>query len=184
MIHIEVDGGYRPAVVYARPGSAIRLVFHRIDDDDCTERVMFSTPRLERRLNAYGSTPVDLPAQEEGEIRYTCGMGRYSGVIRLEEPPSSWFIALRRRVSHIGGAFVVAVIVVVMGLPIVGALAFMGIGATSALVAGVLALAALVGIGSWGMGKIGRRQPDAGGAQLRDEALPVAPSRSRSRSGR
>jgi Cu+-exporting ATPase len=104
VIHIEVDGGYRPAVVHARPGSAIRLVFHRIDDDDCTERVIFSTPRLERRLTAYDSTPVDLLAQEEGEIRFTCGMGRYSGVIRLEEPSSSWLGALRRRLDHIRGA--------------------------------------------------------------------------------
>jgi hypothetical protein len=181
VIHIEVDGGYRPAVVRARPGSAIRLIFHRIDDDDCTERVIFSTPRLERRLAAYGSTPVDLLAQEEGEIRFTCGMGRYSGVIRLEEPSPSWLGALRRRVDHIRGALAVSIIVAAVGLPIVAVLALVGIGATAALIAGGLAL---VSVGPWGVGKLRHRQHHAGGGQLLDEAVPVVSGPSRPHSGR
>ena len=63
VVHIEVGTGYQPAVVTVRPGAPIRLVFDRVDDNPCTERVIFSAPRLERRLASSGSTSVDLPEQ-------------------------------------------------------------------------------------------------------------------------
>ena len=51
----------------------------------CTARVVFSSPRVERRLTAGADTSVRLPPQPPGEIRFTCGMGRYRGVIQLVE---------------------------------------------------------------------------------------------------
>ena len=33
----------------------------------------------------HGSTIVELPAQGPGEVRFTCAMGRYRGLIRLTE---------------------------------------------------------------------------------------------------
>lgn len=83
VVDIDVDGGYRPGVIEARAGVALKLVFHRRDVDPCTERVMFSEPRIERQLAPNGTTEVILPPQPPGRIRFTCGMGRYHGSITV-----------------------------------------------------------------------------------------------------
>ena len=87
---VTVRGGYRPAAIRARAGVPLRVVFRRDEEEACSERVIFSAPRLERRLVAGGATTVDLPAHPAGTIRFTCGMGRYRGRIELvnERPPS------------------------------------------------------------------------------------------------
>jgi hypothetical protein len=97
VVEVDVDRGYRPATILARSNLPIRLVFRRADDDPCTERVIFSEPRLERRLIPEGVTIVDLPAHGTGEVRFTCGMGRYRGVIRLEPEPASGRARFLRR---------------------------------------------------------------------------------------
>ena len=81
---VTIRGGYVPTVILARPGLPIRLVFRRDDDDVCTERVIFSPPRVERRIAAFGTTTIDLPGRPPGEVRFTCGMGRYRGRIEVE----------------------------------------------------------------------------------------------------
>jgi hypothetical protein len=82
-VDIWVDRGYQPAQTVATADVPLRIVFHRRDADHCTERVMFSSPHIERRLAANGTTAVDLPAQPPGLVRFTCGMGRYRGEIAL-----------------------------------------------------------------------------------------------------
>ena len=99
MVEVTVDGGYRPAVIHARAGLPLRLVFRRLDASDCAERVVFSAPRLERHLALAGTTVVDLPAQPPGEVRFTCGMGRYVGRIKLTDEPLSLFVRIRRQLE-------------------------------------------------------------------------------------
>lgn len=84
-IEFEVNDGYRPTRRTAPAGSPLRIAFHRLDADRCTERVVFSSPRVERRLAPRSTTVVDLPAQPPGVVRFTCGMGRYRGEIELVE---------------------------------------------------------------------------------------------------
>jgi hypothetical protein len=151
-IHIEVNGGYRPAVAMARAGVPIRIVFERRDADVCTDRVVFSSPRLERRLTPNGPTSVDLPARPAGEIRYTCGMGRYSGVIRVVDHDSDRARWLRREVRAADSALAVVFTVTVVGLPIVAAMALLLLGGTPALVAAAAAAAAAVGAVLWLLG--------------------------------
>ena len=83
VVEVAVHGGYQPALIRALAGHPLRLVFRREDDDACSERVVFSTPRIDRRLTPTGSTTIDLPAHPPGEIRFTCGMGRYRGQIEF-----------------------------------------------------------------------------------------------------
>ena len=98
-VDVAVVAGYRPNLIRARAGVPLRIVFHRDDDDPCTERVVFSEPKLDRRLAAHGVTTVDLPARESGDIRFTCGMGRYRGRIEIVER-HRWSLADRWR--HLG----------------------------------------------------------------------------------
>jgi len=88
VVEVNVRGGYDPDAIVARAGLPLRLVFTRNDDDVCSERVVFSDPRLDRRLAPTGTTIIDLPARPPGEVRFTCGMGRYRGSIEFAEAGS------------------------------------------------------------------------------------------------
>jgi hypothetical protein len=141
VVEVTVRAGYRPAEIVARAGLPLRIVFRREDDDVCTERVVFSAPRLERRLAPTGTTTIDLPAQPPGEIRFTCGMGRYRGHIELVDgrtpPVLAWF---RVRASRVEGPLGTALLLWISSLPFIALLAVLGMGATAALVAAGAAL--------------------------------------------
>lgn len=83
VVEVVVDHGYRPQSIVAVAGTPLRLVFHRWDDDPCMDRIIFSSPHLDRRLARGTATTIVLPPQPAGEIRFTCGMGRYHGQIVL-----------------------------------------------------------------------------------------------------
>lgn len=82
-VKVIVDHGYRPDLIVARAGVPLRLVFLRRDTDECMDRIVFSSPRIERRLARGATTTVVLPGQPSGEVRFTCGMGRYHGQISV-----------------------------------------------------------------------------------------------------
>jgi len=117
-IEIAVDRGFRPITVEARAGKPLRLVFRRTDPDSCSERVIFSSPRISRRLALWDETIVDLPAQPKGEVRYTCGMGRYRGRIVFVDEGGPQDRSRRWLSDHQGG-LVLGTILGLCGLPFV-----------------------------------------------------------------
>jgi hypothetical protein len=123
-VAITVRGGYQPDSIRARAGEPLRIVFRRQDEDACSERVVFSSPRLDRRLAATGATTIDLPAQPPGEIRFTCGMGRYRGRIEMideRRPPvlARW----RGQASRLEEPLGTAVVLWICSLPLIALLA-------------------------------------------------------------
>jgi hypothetical protein len=150
VVEITVRAGYRPGEILARAGLPLRIVFRREDDDVCTERVVFSAPRLERHLAPTGTTTVDLPAQPPGDIRFTCGMGRYRGHIELVEgrtqPARAW---LHARTRHIQCRPGMALLLWVGLLPIIALLAVLGMAAGPAIVVAAAVLGALVAGRLW-----------------------------------
>ncbi len=101
VVDVVVDRGYHPDTIHARTGVPIRLIFHREDDDACFERVVFSSPRMDRHLSASDVTIVDLPGQAPGEVRFTCGMGRFRGRIEvIDGGTDSVIAAIRRQVGR------------------------------------------------------------------------------------
>lgn len=99
VVEVVVDQGYRPQAIVARAGVPLRMVFRRSDDDACMDRIVFSSPHLERRLARGTTTTIVLPAQPAGEIRFTCGMGRYHGVIELRTEAASSISGVRSAVA-------------------------------------------------------------------------------------
>ena len=99
VVEVVADHGYRPHSIVARAGVPLRLVFRRRDDDACMDRIVFSSPHLDRRLARGSATTIVLPAQPAGEIRFTCGMGRYHGAIELRAEASSSMAAMRGAVA-------------------------------------------------------------------------------------
>jgi plastocyanin domain-containing protein len=95
-ISIKVDHGFWPSALRATAGQPLRLAFTRLDPSDCASRVVFSDPRIERRLPLLSTTLIELPALHEGQLRFTCGMGRYSGCIEVMAPSQAPLARLRR----------------------------------------------------------------------------------------
>jgi len=154
VVQVTVDRGYHPAAIIARAGLPLRLVFRRDDDDACTERVIFSTPRVDRRLAPSGTTMIDLPAQPPGEIRFTCGMGRYRGHIALvDERAPSTFARLRDRGSRLETALGTAIVLWLWSLPLIAVLAVLAFDATTAVAAAGAALVAWVAGCLWAFGR-------------------------------
>jgi hypothetical protein len=145
VVDVVIDRGYHPDAILALAGLPLRLVFRRDDNDACSERVVFSSPRLDRRLAATGSTTIELPAQPPGEVRFTCGMGRYRGRIELvgERAPSI-LARLRRQVSHRETPLGTALVLWVCSLPLVAVLAVLAFDATAAIAAAGAALVAWI----------------------------------------
>lgn len=97
VIDVTVDKGFHPSIIHARPGLPLRLSIHRLDASECAARIVFSAPRLERWLALEATTVIDLPPLAPGEIRFTCGMGRYTGRIEVDRPGGRSLSLLRRR---------------------------------------------------------------------------------------
>ena len=152
-VDVTVDRGYWPAVIHARAGEPLRIVFHRIDRSECVERVVFSAPRLERHLALAGTTVVDLPAQPPGEVRFTCGMGRYVGRIELTDVPASMVARLRRRLGQLETPLGSALVLWICSLPLIAVLAVVMLDATAAMaVAGAALVAWVIGC-LWAFGR-------------------------------
>ena len=154
VVHVVVDGGYRPDAIIARAGIPIQLVFRRDDDDACTERVVFSGPRLDRRLAPTGTTTVHLPAQPPGLVRFTCGMGRYRGRIEFVEARSPSVVArFRDRASRLKTPVGAALVLWIGSLPLIAIVAVLAFDATTAVAAAGAALIAWMAGCLWAFGR-------------------------------
>jgi hypothetical protein len=145
VIDIVIDRGYHPSLVVAQAGVPLRVVFRREDDDPCSERVVFSAPHVDRRVAPKGLTMIDLPPQPAGEVRFTCGMGRYRG--RIELVTGEGRSLLRRigdRASRIEEPLGTALVLWVCSLPLIALVSVFAFDATGALAAAGAALVAWV----------------------------------------
>lgn len=77
--------GYSPNYFTAQSGQPIRLKLITHETLSCSR--LFTIPNLgiEQQLPLTGETVIDLPAQPTGEVFFTCSMGMYSGLIKVEE---------------------------------------------------------------------------------------------------
>lgn len=72
--------GYSPSVVSIAAGTPARLVF--VDAGGrCTLSLVFQG----QLISVGAETPVELPPQQPGEIRYSCAMGMYGGKVIITD---------------------------------------------------------------------------------------------------
>jgi hypothetical protein len=141
VIEVAVRGAYRPDAIVARAGVPLRILFERDDDDSCSERVVFSTPRIDRRLAPGAVTVVDLPAQPAGEIRFTCGMGRYRGRIELIDAARRSALArYRDQAAAFDAPLGIAIVLWLCSLPLIAFLALVFLDGAAAVAIAALAL--------------------------------------------
>jgi len=154
VVDVVVDRGYHPDAIVARAGLPLRLVFRREDQDACSERVVFSSPHLDRRLAAAGATTIELPAQPPGEVRFTCGMGRYRGRIELvAQRAPSILSRLSNRASRIETSVGTALVLWICSLSLIALLAVLALDATAAIAVAGAALISWVAGCLWAVGR-------------------------------
>ena len=84
--------GYNPEVAIVREAIPVRLRFTRLEDKECSSRVVFSDFKLDRRLPAYRTTPVEFLPPAQGEYLFTSSMGMYRGKLIVERAARrGWF---------------------------------------------------------------------------------------------
>ncbi|MGH9150313.1 MAG: cupredoxin domain-containing protein [Acidimicrobiales bacterium] len=75
------DTSYSPAVLRVKAGVPTVVTFRTDGTRGCTRTLVVPSLRLSRRLPATGDTTLDFGQLARGRLRYTCGMGMYSGTI-------------------------------------------------------------------------------------------------------
>ena len=87
-IEISVtEGGFQPSSSTVAKGGKIDLVFTRKTDHTCAKSVIVhaeGNKEIKRDLPL--NTPVTIPLtlDKAGEVKYTCGMNMYSGVVQVQ----------------------------------------------------------------------------------------------------
>ena len=78
-VRVRVKGGYQPAVVHARAGEPLRIVFTREETASCSEHVVFPAFGKSAMLPAFEDVALDLLPERAGEYEFTCQMGMLRG---------------------------------------------------------------------------------------------------------
>jgi hypothetical protein len=159
VIEVTVEHGYRPQSIRARAHVPLRVVFRRRDDEECLERIVFSSPNWERRLAPLAETAVVLPPQPPGVVRFTCAMGRYRGQIEfVSEPSRSALGRLRGAASWPEDGLVLAGLVALCALPLVAILSVLVLDGSAVVPAALLALVVLAVACFWAIRQARRIQ--------------------------
>lgn len=83
-VTIGVEGGYSPAEVRVRKGSAVRLIFDRKEKSPCSEELVISALGVRRFLKPFEKTTIEFTPSEAGTFDFTCGMNMLRGRIVVE----------------------------------------------------------------------------------------------------
>jgi len=83
-VPIEVLGGYSPAVIRAKAGERVRLVFDRRETSSCSEELVLPDFGVRRFLPAHEKTVVEVTPERAGTYEFTCGMGMLRGRLEVE----------------------------------------------------------------------------------------------------
>jgi len=73
--------GFSPARIVTTANRPIRLVFQRLDAQNCANRVVFRELGIDRELPVGKSVLIEIAPQPAKELAFLCGMGMYRGVL-------------------------------------------------------------------------------------------------------
>ena len=83
-VAITVKGGYTPAVIHAKEGTPLRLIFDRQETSSCSEEIVIGDFGVKRFLPAFQKTVVELTPDRVGRFDFMCGMGMLHGTLIVE----------------------------------------------------------------------------------------------------
>lgn len=74
-------GSYSPSAIGVRAGMPTTLIVRSENAQGCVRAFLIPGQDVEEILPAQGESRIDLGVLEPGELRYSCGMGMYTGTI-------------------------------------------------------------------------------------------------------
>ncbi len=81
-VRIKVTAsGYEPSSVQAEAGKPITLVFTRVTDEGCGNKVVLPDFDIERDLPLDQPVEITITPRRAGEFKITCGMKMFKGKI-------------------------------------------------------------------------------------------------------
>lgn len=84
-ITIAVQGGYEPAVVYAKKDVRVRLTFDRRERSGCSEEVVIPDFGVRTFLPAFQQTTIEIHPTKPGPVEFSCGMGMLRGRLIVQD---------------------------------------------------------------------------------------------------
>ncbi len=72
-IRVLVRDGYDPDTIFVEAGRPVRLLFHRDETAECSERVVFETLGIDHALAAFETTAVEFTPTAAGDYPFRCG---------------------------------------------------------------------------------------------------------------
>ncbi len=81
-VQIKVTAsGYEPSSVHAEAGKPLTLVFTRVTDEGCGNKVVLPDFDIERDLPLNQPVEITITPRRAGEFKITCGMKMFKGKI-------------------------------------------------------------------------------------------------------
>lgn len=80
-VEVVVQGGYTPDRIEVKEGRPVRLTFHRLESNPCTEQVVFGDFGISRVLPEGERVPVEFTPDRPGEFTFHCAMNMVHGTI-------------------------------------------------------------------------------------------------------
>lgn len=81
------ENGFEPSSSTVAKGEQVTLVFTRKTDKTCaTSVIVYMDPKTKVEKDLPLNTPVSIPltAAAAGDVKFTCGMNMYTGVVKLQ----------------------------------------------------------------------------------------------------
>lgn len=76
---------YGPATITAKSGAPTKLVVSTRNTNGCVRSFVVPEHGVQKILPTTGRTTIDLGTPKSGTLKYSCGMGMYSGQIRFTQ---------------------------------------------------------------------------------------------------
>ncbi len=93
---VVVYGGYTPPVLEIVANKPLRINFDRQEDGGCSETVKIPSLDISKKLDAFATTTLEVPALDVGEYEMTCGMNMLKAkivVVAGDEKPADVIIS-------------------------------------------------------------------------------------------
>lgn len=84
-IRVKVSkDGYTPSSIDIKKGEKVRLIFKRVDTQNCGGEVVVKSLNIRKTLPLNENVTIEFTAKDAGEITFTCGMGMMKGTLIVQ----------------------------------------------------------------------------------------------------
>ncbi len=83
-VAVEVNAtGYKPDMVMAKAGEPITIVFTRITDEGCGQKLLIPSEGIEKELPLNKPVEITFTPKKSGNLGFSCGMKMMKGTIMV-----------------------------------------------------------------------------------------------------